>query len=533
MELRGQIGRFSKEELFAFIGYKTYPEPDGRNPVEEYHQSTTRWRIVSAPARTSKSYASSVDHIYDVFPEIFTSEDGKVYPMGWNWGTDRHYTHSLGWIVAPDYKLCKEYQYLWDILVDGKNRFGFGFKLEKQQNNPDQGNMRLTILWGLDPSGTPIKSTIEGKSSTNERSLQAEEVHWAIMSEAADQDARILNKYLATRVGKLSFPTTPKINAAWLKELIDMSEDSEEIDADTGEHSYPLDIQCFYFSRHCNPNYDHDRFSTEERKAEMRVGQGKGQAWKDAEFAEQFLGKWTYAADAAVPFRHADMGDGRICHVLQELPDWVPYARKFVSTDYGYTDPAAAGWFAVGSDGTVVLYREFYRTGCSAMDFVNAIQKATKDAKDEIEYYVGDPKKPEVAHHFARLGMHTVRVNKKRQSDRQAGHMQICDMLADDPAIGRPRFFIYKECKNAVNEFKLLRRKRTVTGEFSPTSFAGKDHMYDCVRYFLTTDPRGQQMKSSRQEIDEIREHVLRLQRRGRGSFGGQMIGRTPGLMSG
>ena len=536
--------RLTKAQLFQLVGYQIHsPE------VLAYHESTARWKAAVSPARTSKSWASSHDKLYNVFPTLeieIDDETGAVIGV-WPKGKTQISTGirgSLGWIVAPDYKLCKEFQYLWDILVLGGQRFHLPLNVKRAINNPDQGNMKIILTWGHDREGNEVQSIVEGKSATNERSLQAEEVDWCIMSEAADQVERILTKYLETRCGEIDFPTTPKIHAAWLKSRIDQAMDDPE-----------LDMESFKFNPTCNPSYDYDRYWTAHQKAESRVtGEiitrpvqeedrhvrhelrkqqaldhcfsptSKCMAMKDPEFGEQFGGLWTFDAERAIPFRW----EGANSNVCQQLPPWFDEARKFVSTDHGFDHPAVAGWFAVGPEDEVVMYRELYERRLTPDEFVRQIKERTP-RHEVIEYHVGDPQNPSVRAHFTRLGLPMTAMNSGLLRDRKAGHMTVCDYLSINPVTGRPGITIYEPvCPMTVNELKLLRIKPDARDEYSKGSLHGRDDAYDMIRYFLMTNPHGTKERKTWDRMEEMRQEVIKSQRRKAVTVRGGLRGRTP-----
>jgi hypothetical protein len=439
-------------------------------------------------------------------------DDGKVYPLK---GT-------LGWIVAVDYRTAKEWDYIWSILVDNRKKYGFGYTIEKAVNNPGQGTMIIIINWGMSPDGEVVRSIVECKSATNERSLQGEEVDWCIMSEAAEHDERIYNRFLSTRCRKLSLPTTPKIKAEWIHQLIEIGRQNPE-----------LSIESFNFTPRANPTYDWERFWIEHAKAESRVGLREFteagahdcfnpavdcQARKDPAFAEQFLGSWTYESDRVLPFRWEDLRDGRTPHVLHEVPDWLSDCRYAVSTDWGYRDPASAGFWAIGPDDTVVRCAEIYQSKLPPEDFVRRIEAKREQLGWNVSYYVGDPKKPEVAAIMRQRGLPVFIANKKKMADRAAGHLVFVDYLADDPAIGRPKLFVLSErcgepygCPSTIKEWKFLRVRGLTGNEFSTGAFLGNDHAYDDTRYFLMTNPHGSKPRTTADEIEKHRRFVLSL----------------------
>ena len=530
----GRRYRVTKHTLLHLVGYHCYDEA-----VLRYHNSEARTRIITAPNRSSKSYAPSHDHLFDIFPEMLETEEGRTFPVK---GT-------RGWIVGPTYAVVKEFDYLYDILVRNRSKYGFSYSFGRQPtHNPEQGSMHIDIQWGKDPSGEMIRSIIEGKSATNDRSLQAEEVDWCILSEAADQSERILSQYLGPRVKKLSIPTTPKIHADWVRKLIDLG------------HSDPtLGIEHFVFPPDANPEYDWERYRVEAKKAESRQGEGPRYRWgcencrapegedhsedceggacvrplgtsvaeRDPYFSETFRGAWSYETERAIPFRWQTIGE-LVSHVIREMPLWCEYAPIYVSMDYGYTDPAVALWWALDTDGTSVLLDEIYETRLDPAAFVRKIHERSKARGYLPRWYIGDPKKPEVASLLRQRGLPVFDRKKNLIADRAAGMFRVIDALSDDPHVGRPKLYVMSRCPKTIEEWKLLRRKEIRAGEFSPTSLVGADHAFDAARYYLMAQPKADQPRGVREEIEEHRRFVLSL--RGQ-EPGPELSGFTPTLV--
>lgn len=499
----GQQITFGQDFLLGLTGYKVYtPE------VLKMHRSNARLKIISAPARTSKSYSGAYDALADCFPTFLKDKDGKMWPFP---GEKRI------WIVAPNYSLAKEFDYLKSVLVDQRNKLGLVFyEIESLRTNADQGQLKIVMNFGKSWDETPVRTFIEVKSATNMQSIQADQADVVIMSEAADQDEVVWDKYISTRYGRAILPTTPKIKAEWLRKLINQGLDRPE-----------LKIETFWYDGRCNPTYDWERYWIEHAKAESRqscperyevdfkaldLGSpptnenghdcfGKPDlcwAFKDPHFAEQYMGRWTHAEGRVLPFRTED--GGSVSHVLQTLPSWVELGRHYLSMDYGFDDESAVCWFSVGPDGTVVLYDSIYETGLTPADLARAVNGRQADVsywKDnfgwerppDLSFVAGDPKKPEVRQEFKRVGLNVISVDKKRQSSRELGFNVFRDYLSDDPRIGRPKFYIYeKTCKAIIDECRLLMRKPDSKDEYSTV---GKDHGVDAIRYMLTVLPKG------------------------------------------
>lgn len=510
----GEGGRLPKPLVFGIFGYRWFEDVVGA-----FHACEDRIRISSAPARTSKSWSAFGEANWWVFPDFEVFED-RLLPMQVRENDDRRL-----WTVGPDYQTNKEFDYLWTTWVTQRKRWGLPYRILKKSYSPKQGNMEIVLDWGEDKFGQPVRVRIEGRSSTNPESLQGEEVDFLILSEAAEHAEKIWTRYLSTRTRFAVFPTTPKIKAEWLREMIQLGEEHDDVG-----------ISSFSFTPLCNPSYDWTRFWQEHAKAESRVvgkietAIPKGdaappfehdcfhgascQAMRDPWFAEQFGGRWTHEADRVIPF----VWDGPMSHVIHDIPPWFDIAKRYVAIDYGYTDPACVHWYAVGPDGTVLLYREIYQNRIDPQKIVHMIQEISLDAGEHIEHYCPDPQKPEVHRFMQELGLPIFCKDKKAMRDRASGHHRLVDALSIDPAIGRPKLFVLAEgvhegygCPRTIKEWKLLRRREGVTAdEWSTAAIAGADHAYDCVRYFLSSRPtRPVRNLSSNLSYRRHREHVL------------------------
>jgi hypothetical protein len=488
--------------------------------VAKFHHSQARIRIPSAPARTSKSFGTAYDVIPEAMPDWIVDERKRRRPVAPQPGR----ATKLAWIIGPDYKQNKEFDYLWTELVMRHKRHRLPYKLGRHAYSPKQGNMEIELLWGEDSHGEMIRTLIEGKSATNPESLQGEEVDIWVQSEAADQPEKIWARYGATRAHLAIFPTTPKLAGAWLKALIDLGESVEHMPTcgalcDPACPVLEVGIESFVFTPHANPLYDWNRYWKEHALAELRVSGRRlttahghncfdrstaCKAMRDPWFAEQFGGRWTFEADRVIPFKWMPMFAGDWCHVEHEAPDWLYSARHFVAIDYGFTDPACVHWYALGGDGRICLYREIYESGLDVQELVERVAKISHESGERIEFYVGDPQKPEVARIYQKLGLPVLSDrNKAATRDRAAGHLRLVNALTPGES-GLPRLTVLSEkaghglgCPKTISEWKTLRRKPgTSTSEWSAAALVGDDHAFDCARYALSSIPDVRKGKS-------------------------------------
>jgi hypothetical protein len=98
--------QLNRDHIFKALKY----EPRTQD-VWDFHNSKARVRIICAPARTSKSWASGQEISYQGLP-LFEKRKGKWMPI-----QDR-----LSWIVGPDYNTNKEFQYVYQNIVEGPLR---------------------------------------------------------------------------------------------------------------------------------------------------------------------------------------------------------------------------------------------------------------------------------------------------------------------------------------------------------------------------------------------------------------------------
>jgi hypothetical protein len=461
----------SKVFWFNVIGYQVYADE-----VRRYHESDAPIRITSAPARTSKSYSTAADKIPFLMPT-------------------RPLLSSLHWIVGPRYDQTKEFQYLYQWLVDERERFTLGgheLHVETAHNNAAHGDMLIVLDHGRLPRGGRARAVIKVLSGQRETDLQGEEVSTCVMSEAAEHPATIYQKYLASRVWKLDLPTTPKPYAEWIKELIEISEKDPA-----------CGVESFTFPPSANPTYNWDRYHREERKAAMRSPTGKAE--DDPIFAEQFLGRWVYYTGAVFKAFHPSR------NVLHEMPWDVAKTAKFVSIDYGYEDPACALLWSMAAPGIYTVIGEVYERHLEPGAFLERIHEMVGPYWKDVEYLCGDPARPEVARLFRDAGLPVWDRDKHAMRDRAAGFLRIIDLMSEGPIEGKPGLFVHSGCANLLREIRLLRYKEHFRNEYAPTSLEGDDHAIDAMRYGLMTRP------TPRTEVDHhtwLQDHLDRVRRR-------------------
>jgi hypothetical protein len=445
--LVGESWTQAKQVWMRKVGYEAHAQE-----VVDFHNSDAPVRIACAPARTSKSWSAAHDVIAYCMP---TDPPCDV----------------LGWVIGPNFNTNKEFQYLWDLFVVGRDLVPEAC-IKRAMNNPRNGDMEINIEIPFGKKKHRVM--IHGLSAQNEKVLQGEEVTFAILSEAAEHPEHILSKYIGTRTWKILLPTTPKQQAAWLREL-----------AEQGEADGSLGIDSFTFPFKSNPTYNKERYERERRKAEIRAKKEIGPnatATDDPYFAEQFEGRWVYYTGRALPF-------SRNRHVIS--PDKVDFVgcRIGVSVDYGYEDPSSAGFWCVMPNGILVRFDEIYERHLSTQKFVGRITEKLEKLGMEADLVSGDPSRPEVSKMMLEAGLPVVVIDKNAQRDRAAGHRRLVDLLSEGPKEGFPGLYVTSNCKHTISEFEHLRYKEGFRDEYGTTALVGADHAFDDARYFVMTRP--------------------------------------------
>ena len=489
---------------FRDVIHRTYGYETHEGAVDMFHASNATTKIVSCPARTSKSYAA----VYDVLPDIFY-HGAKV-------ASDPDIQTLRVWIVAPNYDLAKEFDYFWEALIERRKALGFDYEVKKSAKSPGQGNMVIHLGWGKNAKGQDVDVIITVRSAANEKTLQSEEVDIAILSEAARLEEQVWTKYLSTRVGRSIWPTTPDTEAMWIWEEIQRAEKDPK-----------LKIEHFQFTPRANPTFKYDRYWVEHQKAETRVrdypdgltpqqiasdnilpldefappDQDNGHdcfdplveclAMKDAGFAEQFGGLWTFHRGRVVPIRERISDKGEPAHVIHEDREWFKWCDIHLAFDYGYADPAVVGFWLIGPH-QVVLRKSIYERGLTPDALVQRVHNII-DANEwngRITRHIGDPKKPEVCQVFRDHGLPIFDMNKKAQADRKAGHLELMNFLATNPLTGEPNMLIHRDNQEVLREWKSLRYKDKIKNpDDSSGALVGRDDGYDMARYFVMSHP--------------------------------------------
>jgi len=188
-------------------------------------------------------------------------------------------------------------------------------------------------------------------------------------------------------------------------------------------------------------------------------------------------------------------------HVVKpfEIPDdW----RRMRSIDWGYNDPCAVFWYAVGPEGRAYVYRELTLRETLARDVAEKIVELTGDEK--IAYTVASPDMWQRRGHssidgesieetFMKHGCPLVRAD----NNRVIGWNRVREFLADAPD-GEPSLLIFENCLELIRTIPLM-----IYDDHNVEDVADglPDHWCESLRYFCMSRPSPNRKRPERQPI--------------------------------
>lgn len=195
--------------------------------------------------------------------------------------------------------------------------------------------------------------------------------------------------------------------------------------------------------------------------------------------------------------------DRKWTHVIEPFPipeDW----PRYFGFDHGYSKPFSCGWYAMGPDGTLYRYREWY--GCkprqanvgielTPVQIADGIlEREEEEIRNNIRIIrVADPaifdksRGDSVADQMAPgyLGRHKGVVFSKGDHARIAGKMQIHERLRFDEN-GRPKLQVFNTCREFIRTVPTLPYSMKKPEDVDSDA---EDHIYDECRYVCMDHP--------------------------------------------
>lgn len=172
--------------------------------------------------------------------------------------------------------------------------------------------------------------------------------------------------------------------------------------------------------------------------------------------------------------------------------------KRFCSIDWGYNDPCAVYWHAVGPDRRVYTYRELYVRETLPSEIAGEIKRLSEG--EDVTYTVASPDMWQkrglhdrqlgecIADVFSKNGIYL----RKADDDRVNGWTRVREYLADAPD-GKPYWQIFSNCVNLIRTLPALIHDDHRVEDVGD----GEDHAADSCRYALMSRPRPRPEKKS------------------------------------
>lgn len=242
-----------------------------------------------------------------------------------------------------------------------------------------------------------------------------------------------------------------------------------------------------------NPLIDVIQVSTYDNAANLKEGAIDVLLEGLSEDDKKIRGQGAYVAVSGLVFKHFDTD----VHVIpSRIPprDWTHY----LSLDAGYNNPTAIEFHAVASDGTVVTYKEHYRSEWTVEQHAKEALRIKQELMEEhgIEIYlqVADPaikQRSQVTGLSTQIEYvnHGLVLTTPGSRDVASGLDKMNNYLRTR------KWFITEDCPNLIREMRMYRR-----GSFASSKVAEKnnkqekplkkdDHAIDSTRYFFVFQP--------------------------------------------
>jgi hypothetical protein len=197
--------------------------------------------------------------------------------------------------------------------------------------------------------------------------------------------------------------------------------------------------------------------------------------------------------------------DRKWTHVIAPF-DIPPHWRRYMAFDFGYSKPFACLWFAMSTDGTAYLYREWYGwnghadTGLQYTPRQIAkgiVEREADETRDNIKILrIADPAifdssrgnsvSQQMEPHNYMTGQNEPGVFfEPGDNGRLAGLAQCHERLRFNSE-GKPLFQVFTNCKQFIRTLPNLPYSIRHTEDVDTNA---EDHLYDCFRYFSMACP--------------------------------------------
>jgi hypothetical protein len=170
--------------------------------------------------------------------------------------------------------------------------------------------------------------------------------------------------------------------------------------------------------------------------------------------------------------------------------------NRTAGLDYGYKDPSAAVWFATDpSDGSIVIYDEFLQSGLTGKEFAMAIKEREQHELVTVDHPIDWSIYARTGHTGPTIAESMLSVPgfqiRKADKNREAGWVQIHELLRKDPVNGIPKLRILSTCKNTIKQLMSAKVHPTKPGDINQARNSdGHWDLLDALRYGVMSRPR-------------------------------------------
>jgi hypothetical protein len=170
--------------------------------------------------------------------------------------------------------------------------------------------------------------------------------------------------------------------------------------------------------------------------------------------------------------------------------------NRTAGLDYGYKDPSAAVWFATDpSDGSIVIYDEFLKTGLTGREFAQAIKEKEQYELVHVDHPIDWSIYARTGHTGPTIAESMLSVPgfqiRRADKNREAGWVQIHELLRKDPVTGIPKVRILSTCKNTIKQLMSAKIHITKPGDINQARNSdGHWDLLDALRYGVMSRPR-------------------------------------------
>lgn len=353
------------------------------------------------------------------------------------------------WYVAPTYRQAKTIA--WRMLVNNWRSLPEGIQGDKNESELwiELGNSRISL-----------------KGADNEDSLRGSGLHGIIMDEVASYPnwdrlwGEAIRPALTDFKGFAWFIGTPK-GFNHFYDLYNKEQDDK-------------DYKSFHFTSFDNPYLDSEEI--EKAKEELT---------EDA-FGQEHLAEFKKFTGLIYK------GFSRDIHIIEPINipvDWPRYGAM----DFGFTNPTVHLWIALDRDDNVYIYDEYYQSGETTEYHSNVIKGKTQQVP--IITIWGDPSGEQNMIDYGNQNLYITPAIKVIPGDNKgwvkAGIDRV-ERLLKVTKIGKPKLFVFKNCRNTIREFESYRwiEKKELAiqdANWKEMPLKANDHCMDALRYFVVS----------------------------------------------